>query len=225
MIVGVFAMTAVFGVIALTLLLIFRKDLVGVDVSARSLLRLYLYIASLAGLLVFVIGIASLLDWAAGAAFGVQAVYGRAPSVWPSFMDYSNFADQSAMRHDDALLQGLTLTVFGALFWGGHAFARRSLGPDERSSVLRRAYNVLCTFVFGVGTVVMLPVGIYQLLSYVLVTPAADVFKSGFGDSLAGGIASVPVWLVYLTRVVRAAPREARMPIPHRTAPVPNGIA
>ena len=52
MVIGVLLAAAVLGVIVFALLLIFRGDLVGVDLSGASLLRLYLYLASLAGILV-----------------------------------------------------------------------------------------------------------------------------------------------------------------------------
>ncbi len=226
MIAGVFALAAVFGVVVLALLLIFRKDLVGVDLTARSLLRLYLYLASLAGVIVFVVGAAALLDWAAGSLFGTAAIYGRVPMVYDPNVYPPNLESQSALRHQDDLLRGLTLLVFGALFYGGHRFARRALADaEEAGSVLRRAYNTIGMFVFGVGTLVLLPVGIYQALSYTLITPPADVFQSGFGDSLMGGIVSVPVWLVYLFRIVRAAPKVSVTRTPVRPAAIPTGVA
>lgn len=213
MITGVLAAAAIFGVVALTLLLIFRKDVVGVDLGARGLLRLYLYVASLAGVVVTVIGVATLLDWASGNVFGVQAIYGRVPSqVDPNFMP-SNLASQQTLQFQTDLLRGLTLTIFGAAFWGAHRMLRRTFGADdERSSLLHRAHDVLGTFVFGAGVLVLLPVGIYQALSYALITPAPDVFQPGFGDSLAGGIVSAPVWLVYLYRVIRSVPRREATP-------------
>ncbi len=227
MIVGVFIAAAVFGVVALTLLLIFRKDLVGVDVSARSFLRLYLYLASLAGVLVFVIGVSAMLDSGMAAVFGIDAVYGRAPLVSTEVRDpYMQYAHEAALRQQNDMLRGITLVIFGVVFWGGHRFARARIDRgEERGSVLHRAYNVLGTFVFGVGTVILLPVGIYQMLSVALITPPEDVFRQGFADSLTGGLASVPCWLVYLMRVVRAAPEQPTTPIPTRRAPVPMGIA
>lgn len=219
MIIGVLAVAAVVGVVALTLLLIFRKDLVGVDLSGRSLLRLYLYLASLAGVILTVIGVAALLDWAGGNVFGIEAIYGRVPSSLDPGFYPPNLANESVLRHQNDLLRGLTLVVFGAAFYGGHRLARRWLGEaDAAGSVLRRAYDLLGTFVYGVATLILLPVGIYQMLSFTLITPAPDVFQAGFGDSLSGGIAALPVWLVYLYRVVRAVPAPAPHTAPLRTA-------
>jgi hypothetical protein len=221
MIIGVFLAAAVFGVTALTLLLIFRKDLLGVDLTARSLLRLYLYLASLAAVLVFAIGVGAILDWGMASVFGIDAVYGFVPSELID-AESQRMSHEFAQRMDQDLLRGLTLAAFGIVFWGGHRFARGRLGgDDERTSVLRRAYNVLGTFIFGVATVILLPVGIYQMLSVAILEPRADVFRQGFGDSLAGGLVSVPIWLTYLMRVVRELPSKALAIRPASVVPSP----
>lgn len=217
MITGVLGVSAIVSVIALIALMIGRKDLVGVDLGARSLLRLYLYIGSLAGVLLVVIGLAALIDYGAAQVFGVQAIYGQQPygGIDPSTgVNYAQqYADQARLNSQMDVLRGVTFMVFGALFWGGHWFARRSFGEaDEGSSVLRRAYNVMGTFVFGVGTVVLLPFGIYIALSQAVLTPNEDVYMQGFGDSLAGGIVSLAVWIYFLFSVIRALPRKAATP-------------
>ncbi len=221
MVIGVLLAASVAGVVALTLLLVFRKDLVGVDLSPRSLLRFYLYLASLAGVLVVAIGAAAILDWGAARLFGIEAIYGRAPV--PPFGDpYVSYAHETELRMQNDLLRGLTLVVFGAVFYGGHRFARARLGdPDERTSTLHRAYDVLGTFVFGIATVILVPVGIYRALSVAILTPPTDVFVEGVADARAGGIVAAPVWLAYLLRVIRAGSGRAVPTPPVRPAPVP----
>ncbi|MEX2046421.1 MAG: hypothetical protein WEE03_04610 [Chloroflexota bacterium] len=219
MIVGVLVAASVAGVIALVLLLIFRKDLVGVDLSGRSLLRLYLYLASLAAIIVFAIGVSATLDSGMSSAFGGEVVYGRPPvallcpvgekCVDPEQMK-TQYTHENEQRQQQDLLRGLTLMAFGALFWGGHFVVRRSLaGTESPGSALRRAYDVLGTFVFGVATVILLPVGIYFALSVALLPSVPDVFRQGVGDSLSGGLVVLPIWLVYLQRIVRAAVADA----------------
>jgi hypothetical protein len=218
MIIGVLLSAGVVGVIVFALLLIFRKDLVGVDLGARSLLRMYLYLASLAAVMVFAIGVAATIDWGMARAFGGEAVYGRPPVVQlgpagEKCIDPEQIRQQAAHERDrrqqEDLLRGATLAAFGAVFWGGHYMARRRLGDvRENASALPRAYNVLGTFVFGVGTVILLPVGIYQVLFVTLIAPAQDLYASGFGDSLSGGIVSGAFWLVFLLRVVGAVRGE-----------------
>jgi hypothetical protein len=90
------------------------------------------------------------------------------------------------------------------------------------ASALRRAQNVLGTFVFGVGTVILVPVGIYYALSVALLASAQDVFRQGIGDSLSGGLIALPIWLIYLRRIARAAAAEALTTTP-RPAPIAAG--
>lgn len=220
MVIGVLLAASVVGIIVFALLLIFRKDLVGVDLLGRSLLRLYLYLASLAGIIVFAIGVSATIDWGMSSAFGNEVVYGRPPvvqlcPVGEKCVDPEQIRTQYVHEHEQQqqqdLLRGLTLVVFGTLFWGGHRIVRRTLATaEEPASALRRAYNVLGTFVFGVGTVVLVPVGIYFALSVALLPPAPDVFRQGVGDSLSGGLVALPIWLIYLLRIARAAAADVK---------------
>ena len=75
---------------------------------------------------------------------------------------------------------------------------------------------MLATVIFGLSTIVLLPMGIYQALSYLILPAAADVYRQGAGESLSGGLVTLPVWLIYLGLVVRDA-RAAR-PLPATTA-------
>jgi phosphotransferase system glucose/maltose/N-acetylglucosamine-specific IIC component len=218
MVIGVLVAAGILGIIVFALLLIFRKDLLGVDLSARSLLRLYLYLASLAAVMVFAIGAATAFDWGMARTFGGEAVYGR-PAVAQLCPTGEKCVDPAQLRlqyqhereqrEQEDLLRGATLAVFGAAFWGGHRLARARMGDaSEALSALQRAYNVLGTFVFGVGTVILLPVGMYHVLYVTLLQPSPDVFAQGVGDSLSGGILAAAFWLVYLLRVVSAVRAE-----------------
>jgi hypothetical protein len=91
----------------------------GADLAPHGWLGLYLYLASLAGVLVFVIGVASLVNVAFAATAGNDFTYGHPP-------DISAFTP-----------------------------------------------------------------------------PAPDQFSGGIADTLGGGIAALPVWLIYLRLVVR----------------------
>jgi hypothetical protein len=107
-------------------------------------------------------------------------------------------------RRGDDLIKGITFTVFGALFWGAHFFARRGvMGADELTSGLRRGYLLLGTVIFGIATVILLPTGIYQALSYLILPTDNGVYRPGTGDSLPGGLVTLPIWLIFLWLVVR----------------------
>lgn len=60
---------------------------------------------------------------------------------------------------------------------------------------------MLGTVVFGLSTIVLLPTGVYQALSNVLLSTPENYFRQG-ADALGGGIVSLPIWLIYLRLVV-----------------------
>jgi len=195
----------------------------GADLSPAGLLRLYLYLASLAGVLVFVIGAASLVNVGFAVTVGNDFTYGRPPEMSafagpcpPNTPECEavrarelasnpreRMLEQRDRRRGDDLVRGLTFSVFGALFWAAHWFARRSFGADSLASTLRRGYFMSGTLLFGLVTVVLLPWGIYQALSTAILPPAPDQFNAGIADTLGGGIAALPIWLIYLRLVVR----------------------
>lgn len=210
---GVLVFAGVVCAVIFALVLIFRRDLVGVDLTARSLVRMYLYLASLAAVMVLVIGLAAALDWAMASTVGGEAVYGRPPieMVCPPGEKCPDpaqlrqqYLHEREQRHDQDLIRGITFAFFGLVFWGGHRIARRrAAGPDERTSALRRAYLTLGTFVFGMATIVLIPVGAYLAVSAWVIDPRPDVDVQGVGESLSGGVVALPLWLSYLLRLVR----------------------
>ena len=220
MVLGVLATVAVVGAVVGAIALVMRGGR-GVEWAPRSLVRVYLYVASLAGIVVLVVGLSGVLNAGFAAAFGDSFVYGDSSFVTPAGCPppvdptmkcvpgaSQDFAQQrlreNARRRANDLIRGVTFTVFGALFWGAHRIARRGvIGGDETSTGLRRGYLMLGTVVFGLTTVVLLPTGIYQALSYLLLPAESGMFRPGVGDALAGGLVTLPVWLLYLWLVVR----------------------
>jgi hypothetical protein len=218
---GVLVAVAIVGAIVGAIALLVRGGRGAIDFAPRSLVRIYLYIASMAGIIVLVVGLSSLLTAGFAAAFGDGFVYGEAsvptiatcppssdPSVKCAPPGQPDFAQQRQReldrRRGEDLIRGLTFAVFGAIFWGAHFLARRGvMGADEASSGLRRGYLLLGTVIFGIATVILLPTGIYQALAYVILPAEGGTFRSGVGDSLPGGIVTLPIWLIYLWLVVR----------------------
>jgi hypothetical protein len=231
MIFGVLIPAAILGTIVLLGVLIAQRARGGADFSPRALLRLYLYLASLAGLLVLAIGLASAVNYVLARAAGDEFIYGGPPRIVPvpvncppsspncaerSVEQQAQFQKQQDQqrerRRDEDLLRGVTYSVFGALFWAAHLAARRGLGEDDAAMRwLRRGYLMLGTVVFGLGTIVLLPTGIYQGLSNVVLPSSDNVFRQG-ADALGGGIVTLPIWLLFLRLVVsefRQAPATA----------------
>jgi len=207
----------------------------GADLAPRGWLGLYLYLASLAGVLVFVIGVASLVNVAFAATAGNDFTYGHppefsafhAPACPPNTPECeavrarelaSNPREQLAQRdrrRGEDLIRGVTFTAFGALFWAAHWLARRVFGIDGVPSPFHRGYLMAGTVLFGLLTVVLLPWGIYQALAAAILPPAPDQFSSGIADTLGAGVAALPVWLIYLRLVtgeVRSTEVEAAEP-------------
>lgn len=231
MVLGVLVAVAIVGAIVGAIALLVRGGRGAVEFAPRNLVRVYLYIASMAGIIVLVVGLSGILTVGFAAAFGNGFVYGDSSFVTPlpacgPVTDPNvkcvpgaqpDFADQQRRELDrrraDDLIRGITFTVFGALFWGAHFLARRGVtGIDEPTSGLRRGYLLLGTVIFGIATVILLPTGIYQALSYLILPTDQGVFRAGAGDSLPGGLVTLPIWLIYLWLVVRDARAQPALP-------------
>ena len=235
MVTGVLVIGAVLCVAIFIVVLFFQRGHEGVDLSPSSLMRLYLYVASLAGTVLVVIGLSALLNYGFAGAYGNDFAYGREPAAscpgCPSIEEQQRI---EALRRErsrgEDLPRGITFVAFGTLLWGAHRLGRRfAAGPDERASVLRRGYHILGTGIFGLAAVVALPTGVYQTLASALVAAPPEVYRGAAGEPLAGGLVALPFWLRYLwlaSRDFRAAGSAsagpaARGPLPRAPAPRP----
>lgn len=210
---------AVVGVIVAVLVIFLQRGRDTFDLSLDGLLRGYLYVASLAAVIVFAAGLAGLVAYVLSAAVGLDFVYGGqlpqpafAPApcppdaVCPPVRVYTPFPDTDYRRfqQNQDLIRGVTFVLFGAIFWGAHWLARRALAPrDERASGLYRAYLMVGTVIFGIATIALVPFGIFQALSFLIGAQQPGGFSPGVGETLPGGLAALPIWLVYLWLVLR----------------------
>jgi len=224
MLVGVLTALGVLGAIGLLVVLFLQRGRDGMDLSLSGLLRVYLYVASLAGVIAFAIGLAGIVSYVLAAAFGLDLVYGGqpqrpVPAVAPVCIPQPNLTcppfvtpfpqpvipDPRVRQQTEDLVRGVTFVIFGGVFWGAHWWARRALaGVMEHMGGLHRAYLILGTAVFGIATIALLPMGIYQALSFAIVPPDQFSFRPGAGEALSGGLAALPLWLAYLWLVQRA---------------------
>jgi hypothetical protein len=229
MLVGVLTALAVLGAIALLVVLFLQRGREGMDLSLGGLVRIYLYLASLAGVIAFAIGLAGILSYVLAAAFGLDVIYGGAaggkpvPAIAPACPPNATcppfvppvIPDDRGRRQAEDLVRGVTFVIFGGGFWGAHWWARRALaGRADAVGGLHRAYLILGTAIFGIATIALLPMGIYQALTYALVPADQFTFRPGAGEALAGGLAALPLWLAYLwlvQRALRSAPPIAPM--------------
>jgi hypothetical protein len=221
MLVGVLTALGVLGAIGLLVVLFLQRGRDGMDLSLGGLLRLYLYLASLAGVIAFAIGLAGIIAFVLAAGFGLDVIYGGQPpqpvpmivspcppnvACTPAPVPPPVFIrDNRLQQQTQDLVRGVTFVIFGGVFWGAHWWARRTLaGIADRASGLHRAYLILGTAIFGIATIAFLPMGIYQALSFAIVPPDQFSFRPGAGEALSGGLAALPLWLAYLWLVQRA---------------------
>jgi Domain of unknown function (DUF5671) len=220
MLVGVLTALGVLGAIGLLVVLFLQRGRDGMDLSLGGLLRVYLYLASLAGVIAFAIGLAGIISYVLAAAFGLDVIYGGeiprplpaiapvcAPNTTcpPFVIPLQQFPDSRVQQQTQDLVRGVTFVIFGGVFWGAHWWARRALaGVADRASGLHRAYLILGTAIFGIAMIAFLPMGIYQALSFAIIPPDQFTFRPGAGEALSGGLAALPLWLAYLWLVQRA---------------------
>jgi len=220
MLVGVLTALGVLGAIGLLVVLFLQRGRDGMDLSLGGLLRLYLYLASLAGVIAFAIGLAGIISYVLAAAVGPDVIYGGQrpqpvpmtvapcpPNVpcTPAPVPLVFIKDLRIQQQTQDLVRGVTFVIFGGVFWAAHWWARRALaGVADRASGLHRAYLILGTAIFGIATIAFLPMGIYQALSFAIVPPDQFSFRPGAGEALSGGLAALPLWLAYLWLVQRA---------------------
>ena len=178
----------------------FMRGRDAVDLSPQSVFRAYLYVASFAGVAVAAFGIAALLQAAIALFAGNEFVYG----AFSSDTRLTQAQQFDARRAEDAV-RGVTFAAFGLAFWLVHWLARNRFAQGDQGA-LARGYFLIGTAVFGVATVILFPMGLYQGLTYWLVPRAPGAFRSGVQDTLAGGIVVLAIWLLYLRIVLSHLP-------------------
>lgn len=236
MLLGILIPLGVLGAILLGAVLFLARGPAGTDLSPRTLLRLYLYLASLVSLLVLLFGL-SLAGTGLLGAVAPEFTYGspppfvhaERPAPPPGASPPPGAPEKPAPRPPEQindrrtrenLLQGITMAVAGALFWAVHWYGRRRIETDaDRTSILRRSYFLVGTAVFGVASIVLVPTAVYSVLRYFLIPVPSGEFRQGVGENLASAIVVVPVWLAYLRVVLdQQAPPAA----PPAAAPSPE---
>ncbi|MSQ37186.1 MAG: hypothetical protein EXR61_02590 [Chloroflexi bacterium] len=215
---GIVISVSVIGAIVLAIGLFLQRGREGVDLSPRPLLSAYLYVASLAAVIVTAGGLAALLTFGLGTAAARETIYGGSfgevsPVKCAPGIDCSAEAtpqeqrrrvvEQRDRRAGEDLIRGISFTLLGLLFFIAHWTARRALKIDEGRSALRRGYLMLGTLAFGLATFAMLPDGVTTVASNALLAATPDTYRPRAGEPLAGGLVALVIWLAYLRLVVR----------------------
>lgn len=215
MLFGIVVAVALIGAVVLGAGLLFQRGREAVDISPRSLLRLYLYVASLAGIVVLAGGIAALVAFGLAGPLGRDVVYGSQPIVrevpCPAGADCGKAAEEQNRRAlaerdrrvAEDLIRGVTFAALGAVFFVAHWSARRALKSDEGGSLLLRSYLMIGTLAFGLATITMLPGGITAAASNALLPATPDTYRQAAGEQLGGGLVALVIWLAYLRLAIR----------------------
>jgi hypothetical protein len=199
-----------------------------VQLSLRGLFRGYLYIMSLASLLIMISGISHLVQWGFAVGFGNEFSYrpARVEAIRPAErflyergvqppeltaeereemrrLDEERRIEGLDLAFKTGLLDGIIFTAIGALLWGAHLWGRRRLETveEQESSALNRIYLIVLILVLGVITISTLPVAARDALRYGLLD--TGLAYSPPGGRLGTAIAVMPFWLVYLWVTVR----------------------
>jgi hypothetical protein len=110
--------------------------------------------------------------------------------------------------HKEGLIKGISFAIIGGVIWLVHVLGRRWLETEEETaSIVNRVYLVLIVVIFGVITIVNLPQGVFEGLRYALLDDFDELSRYQPGGKLALSIASLPIWIVYLTGAIRAVRR------------------
>lgn len=127
------------------------------------------------------------------------------------------------------LVLGITLIVIGVLVAIAHYYLARAVArmPGGSPSWITRGTLLALAVTTAIGAIPSAAIGVYELLSYVIVGgPQNTAYSNGpplqpWGDSLGTAIAFVPAWIFVMTRLVRdlRGPQPATPPQPAPAAP------
>ncbi len=257
---SILAVLVVFGVIALIvagLIYLFTRLRAGeqIRIPMRLIIRVYIHVVIVAGLVLLTLGgLSNLLQAGFGAAFGKEFSY-RPVSVGPHPVPVrvvdreverdgvitvierdgitrevqvtpEEFKELEAERKleqeekrvkgldramKEGLINGVSLTLIGALIWGIHMAGRRMLeSTEEQEGPLNRIYLFVIVVIFGIITIASLAQGVPETVRYALLEPLDEFGRSKDtpGEPLAVAIVALPIWITYLMGTIRAARRS-----------------
>ena len=231
---------------AVVVFLRFRSG-VDVHISTRLLLRLYLLVVVIVGLILFTQGASHLVRAGFAAAWGNEFSYQQRYVSTPEERGFERAPQpvelktreelsdeeleelsqiiaerekkQAELREiqlergleraqEEGLIKGVSFAIIGGIIWLVHVLGRRWLETqEEMASIINRVYLVLIVVSFGVITIVNLPQGVFESLRFAFLDPIDEFSRYQPGGKLALSIASLPIWIVYLTGAIRSVRR------------------
>jgi len=111
------------------------------------------------------------------------------------------------LAHREGLLNGLSLSVVGAILWAFHQWGRRRMA--EKDSLMERLYLIILLFIFAALALSSLPASISQTVRFYVIRPSDQFFGDPPGGKLATAIVTLPFWLYYLASTIRRLRKQA----------------
>ena len=224
------------GIVALILHLVRQRAGEQMRLPVRLLFRIYLYLVIIAGMVLSVQGLSSLVR--AGLGTAIEKEFSYTPEYVPvpapaeppdkgatapaepqdkgAVRPAGPTAEEEAARQKgldrawrEGLINGVAFTVIGLLVLGSHVLGLRMLQTaEERSGMLHRFYVFAVLVVFTIIVLVTLPQGVFESMRYWLLKPVDSYSRpSPPGQALSTAIVALPVWGVSLWAALRAARR------------------
>ena len=168
----------------------------------RNLVRFYAYIASIAGLIVLIIGLANFLKVGFSYADYEFSYYRYEPAPVRQPIDGPAIKPVEAREPDyrrNDLIDASTFTAIGLLVLAVHTVLRRVLarGLDLAHDATERIYVFAMLVSFGIASIALMANALRDLLRYLL---NADTFRPQPGEAVATMAIVLPIWLYYALR-------------------------
>ncbi len=194
----------------------FRSEKEPDPLQRRFLPRFYAYAMLFISSLILLIGGGLLLKAALSYPLGMefsyrgQAIYaeGEPWRAGPPSIEDIEYREEERLRD---LLNGTASVVMGGLFLALHwALRNRVESQEERPhSFLNKAYLMVSGVVYGGLSLVLIPMGLYQLIEFYFVPrgdPTAETFWSWPipGDTLGYALVSLVLWLWILPQLFKS---------------------
>lgn len=201
----------------------FRSEKELEALQRRFLPRFYAYAMLFVSSLILLIGGGLLLKAALSYPLGMEFSYRGQPIyaqvepkeiyMEPPPIEGIEYREEERLRN---LLQGSTLVGVGVLFFALHWILRNRVeSPDERRlSFLNKGYLMVSGVVYGGLSLVLLPLGLYQLLEFYTV-PRGDPEQTFWswpipGDILSYTLLALALWLWILPQLFKSLGGERR---------------
>lgn len=215
------AIVAVLGLLIAAGIFVLQRVRSGqpVQLSFRTIAAAYFHVMAIACFLVMTVGITTTLKAGLSDIFGREFSYylptiskpvpdGPPGRVSPPEEMNERGRREAERQYQNDLIQGITLAVVGAALWGLHTVGGRQVTPDEAGPFFSRAHSTVLLAISGIVGVVALPMSLYELLRFFLVSADEGFRNQPPGASIATALVFVPVWMYYLIDILKRTRRE-----------------